>query len=127
MKKEIKNKAGIGGVMAGVGLVAVASVASAYFLYGSKEAAKNRKKAKGWMLKAKGEVIEGIEKLKSIDETTYNNLVEKVSEKYKKIKSIDISDVEGLTKELKGHWKNLKKEITPINKKTVKKVTQKKA
>ena len=40
----------------GFGLTAAAvTAAGAFFLYGSKEAAKNRKKVKGWMLKAKGE------------------------------------------------------------------------
>ncbi len=126
-KKETKNSNG-GGVMAGLGLVAIAATAGTYFLYGSKDAAKNRKKVKGWALKAKGEVLEGIEKLKSIDESTYNTLVDKVSEKYKKIKTIDLTDVEGLKRELKGHWKNLKKEIkVGIVKQPTKKAASKKS
>lgn len=127
-KKETKNNSGKGGVIAGIGLVAIAATAGTYFLYGSKDAAKNRKKVKGWALKAKGEVLEGIEKLKSIDESTYNTLVDKVSEKYKKIKTVDLSDVEGLKRELKGHWKNLKNEVKAgIVKQPAKKVTSKKS
>jgi hypothetical protein len=125
VKKQTQSVAG--NVMKGIGLVAMAATAGAFFLYGSKDAAKNRKKVKGWALKAKGEVLDGIEKLKSIDEGTYNNLVDKVTEKYKKVKTIDLSDVDGLTRELKGHWKNLKKEISTPVKAKAKKAPSKKA
>ena len=45
-------------VGAGVGLAAVA--AGAHFLYG-KDGATNRKKVRGWALKAKGEMLEKLE------------------------------------------------------------------
>ena len=38
-----------------------------------------------WAVKMKGEVLEGIEKLKVVSEPTYKELVKKVSEKYNKI------------------------------------------
>jgi hypothetical protein len=116
VKKEIQNdgKAGLA-VITGVGLSAMALVAGAYFLYGAKEAGSNRKKVRGWMLKAKGEVLDGVEKLKSIDEAVYNKLIDTVLERYKKVKTINLADIEVLTKELKGHWKNLKKEVSVGN------------
>lgn len=131
IKKEIKKNSnvGLGATITGVGLSAIALVAGTYFLYGSKEAVKNRKKVKGWMLKAKGEVLDKVEKLKSIDEATYGKLIDTVSEKYKKVKAINLADVEGLAKELKGHWKNLKKEVLPDTQKkvvAVRKTVQKK-
>jgi flagellar basal body-associated protein FliL len=57
MKKMSTNtKVGIG-----LGLTAAAvTAAGAYFLYGSKQAPQNRKKVKGWVLKAKGEVLEAL-------------------------------------------------------------------
>jgi hypothetical protein len=52
------RKAEIGaGIAAGVAAAAL----GAYFLYGSKDAKKNRAKVKGWMLKARGEVLEQLE------------------------------------------------------------------
>ena len=61
----------------GFGLTAAAvTAAGAYFLYGSKKATQNRKKVKGWMLKAKGEVLETLEKAESITEDEYKALVE---------------------------------------------------
>ena len=59
-KSDISNAQKLG---IGVGLTAAAvAAAGAYFLYGSKGAAKNRKVVKSWAIKAKGEVLEAIEK-----------------------------------------------------------------
>lgn len=105
--------------IAGAGLAAIAGLAAAgYFLYG-KDGAKNRKKVKGWMLKAKGEVLEGVEKLKDVTEEEYALIINKVGEKYKKVKNIDPAEVEAMMKELQGHWKNIKKSIAPAPKKKV--------
>jgi len=95
-------------VAVGAGIAALAAFAAAgYFLYG-KDGAKNRKKVRGWMLKAKGEVLEGVEKLKDVTE-----------EQYAAIKNIDPAEVEAMAKELRGHWKNIKKSISPAPKKKV--------
>jgi hypothetical protein len=57
------------GVAVAMGLGALAALsAGAYFLYGTKEGAKKRVKIKGWMLKAKGEVLEKMEALKDVNE-----------------------------------------------------------
>lgn len=99
------------GLKVGAGLVAVTALAAgAYFLYG-KNGAKNRKKVKGWMLKAKGEMLEGIEKLKEVSEPKYNEIVEKVSAKYAKLKDVDQADLMALQKEIKGYWKDVKKNL----------------
>jgi hypothetical protein len=106
-------------VAVGAGLATLAAFAAAgYFLYG-KNGAKNRKKVKGWMLKAKGEVLEGVEKLKDVTEDQYAIIVEKVGAKYKAIKSIDPKEVDTMVRELRGHWKNIKKSISPAPKKKV--------
>ena len=55
------------GIGVGLTTAAVAAV-GAYFLYGSKDAPKNRKKVKSWALKAKGEVLEVLEKAEKIEQ-----------------------------------------------------------
>lgn len=110
-------------VAVGAGIAALAAFAAAgYFLYG-KDGAKNRKKVRGWMLKAKGEVLEGVEKMKDVTEADYKMIVNKVGEKYRAVKNIDSAEVEAMVRELHGHWKNIKKSITPTPKK--KKVAKK--
>ena len=101
----------------------VAAAAGAYFLYGSKDAKKNRKAVKSWSLKAKGEVLEKLEKAKdTINEENYHKIVDGVLTKYEKVKDAHKDDVEDVVKELKGHWKNIKKHLAPTPvKKNVKK------
>ena len=118
-----KKSEGVGaGAILGIAAVAAAAAAGGYFLYG-KDGAKNRKKVKGWMLKAKGEILEKVEKLKDVSEAEYNNAINAVAAKYAAIKSIDPVEVEAMAKELRGHWKNIKKTIAP--KKAVKKSAKK--
>ncbi len=112
-------------VAIGAGIAALAGLAAAgYFLYG-KDGAKNRKKIKSWMLKAKGEVLEGVEKMKDVTEAEYAMILEKVGAKYKAVKNIDPAEVEAMVKELRGHWKSIKKTISPAPKKKVAKKTTK--
>lgn len=113
-------------VAVGAGIAALAAFAAAgYFLYG-KDGAKNRKKVRGWMLKAKGEVLEGVEKMKDVSEADYKLIVDKVGAKYKAAKNIDPAEVEAMVRELHGHWKNIKKTISPAPKKKVAKKASKK-
>ena len=113
-------------VAVGAGIAALAAFAAAgYFLYG-KDGAKNRKKVRGWMLKAKGEVLEGVEKMKDVSEADYKLIVDKVGAKYKAVKNIDPAEVEAMVRELHGHWKNIKKTISHAPKKKVAKKASKK-
>lgn len=113
-----KVAAGIG---AGVALAAAAA-AGAYFLYGSKNAARNRRVVKGWALKAKGEVLEQMEKVRQMDQKTYNKIVDSVTSRYKAIKSVDKAELAAMARELRGHWKSISKQVTkPAAKKAAKK------
>lgn len=104
-------------VGAGIGIAAVSALAlGTYLLYG-KDGAKNRKKAKAWMLKAKGEVLERVEGLKEMSLEAYESLVHSVMGKYAKMKDVDAEDLEKLVKELKAYGKKL----TASKKKSVKK------
>ena len=111
-----KKQTGSGaGLIAGIAAAAAAAAAGAYFLYG-KNGAKNRKVVKGWMLKAKGEVLDQMEKGKEMTEETYNKVIDKVAQKYKAVKNIDTSELNDMVKELKGHWGSIKKQLSAKSK-----------
>jgi hypothetical protein len=94
----------------GVGVTAaLLSAAGAYFLYGSKNADKNRKKVKSWMLKAKAEVLEGIEAAENMSKEDYERLVDKSVKTYSKLKDASADELLAFGKEMKAHWKNLEK------------------
>ncbi|MCX6712742.1 MAG: hypothetical protein NTY66_00860 [Candidatus Vogelbacteria bacterium] len=109
-KKIVKGGIGAGTVV-GLAAAAVAATAGAYFLYG-KNGAKNRKKVSGWMLKAKGEVLDQLEKGKDVTEEAYHKVIDKVSQKYQAAKHIDKSELNELAKELKGHWTSIKRQLS---------------
>lgn len=100
-----KKKAGVAAVGAGIAAVSALALGT-YFLYGE-QGAKNRKKAKAWMLKAKGEVLEQVEGLTEMSLEAYEDLVHTVLGKYAKMKDVDTEDLEKLIKELKTYGKKL--------------------
>jgi hypothetical protein len=99
----------------------VAAAAGAYFIHGNKAAQKKIKQVKGWALKAKGEVLERIEKIKEIDENLYQQAIDAVMKKYEGVKSVDTTELATVGKELKSQWRNIKRELS-AGKKVVKKV-----
>jgi hypothetical protein len=107
-----KNQKKVVKEAAGLGLTALAvAAAGTYFLYGSKNATKNRKKVKGWMLKAKGEVLQEMEHMKDMSEGRYQDTIDAMADRYKMLKNVDEKDLKNLVKELKGHWKGIQKEL----------------
>ena len=115
---ETKNNAKKGltrgqeiGIGVGVAAALAAAAAGAYFLYG-KDGAKNRKKIKSWMLKAKGEVLEKMEKLKEVNEEKYNEIVDAVAKKYLAVKEMDAKELALMVKELKSYWKEIHKAVS---------------
>ncbi len=127
--ESMSNKTTIG---IGVGVTAaLLSAAGAYFLYGSKDASKNRKMVKSWSLKAKAEVLEGLEKAKNMSKEEYNMLVDKTMKSYSKLKGASAVEIAAIASEMKSHWKSIEKKgemrmVTPkkIAKKAVKKVAK---
>lgn len=113
MKKPAKKPGHvINKTAVGAGLAAVAAaVAGTYFLYGSKNAPKHRKQVKAWSLKARGEILEQLEKFSKVDEATYHKVIKDVAGKYKTLKRIDAKDVVEFAEELKDHWKDIAKEV----------------
>ena len=95
---------------------AIAAIAGGYFLYGAKDAAKNRKKVKSWMLKAKAEVLERIESGNIATEEAYQATVDKIAAKYRALKGVDQTEVEAVIADLKKHWKGMVKAVAPKKK-----------
>ena len=93
-----------------VGLTAAA--VGAYYLYGHKDAKKNRTHVKGWMLKAKGEVLEELEKAGDVTEAGYHSAVDAVLKKYNELKHVDTKEVDEFMKEMKAHWAGIKKSVS---------------
>ncbi len=117
------NKQGSIGAKAGLGLAALAAAAGAYYFYGAKHSAQHRKQMKGWMIKAKGEVVEKLEKAKDLSQESYEKVVSQVMDKYGKVKGIDPTDLQAMAADFKKHWKNIASQLKPVVKKTaVKKV-----
>lgn len=109
---KTSKKIGIG---AGLAAAAAAAAAGAYFLYG-KNGPKNRKAVKGWMLKARGEVMENIEKLDKVSEAKYRDIVDGVIRTYKNAKKASPAELAAAAAELKSHWNSIKKTIEKASK-----------
>lgn len=101
----------------GVGVGVAALSAAAYLLFGP-NGKKNRKTIKGWAVKMKGEIIEKFEETKELTEHIYNEIIDKVQQKYAKMQSIDKKELEETVAEIKKNWKAIKKGVEP--KKTIK-------
>jgi hypothetical protein len=105
-------------VAMGVGIAALAAAtAGAVFLYGTEAGKKKRKEIKGWMLKAKGDVLEKMETMKEWNEASYNTIVDNVASKYRAMKHVDPIQVAALVQDLKSHWKNIKSQVEGNKKK----------
>ncbi len=120
MNKKTKDQ------LIGVGTTA-ALVAASYFLYGSKEGKKRRTQIRGWMMKAKGEVLDKMERLNKLDKKSYNELVDSVTTKYKKLGHVETKEVVELARDLKRHWDTISKQIEEGEKKTSRGRTKKPA
>lgn len=106
---EQKNNLGMKvGIAAGVTAAAAAAV-GAYWLYGAKNSAKHRKMAKSWMLKARAEVMEAVEKLAAIDRAVYLRIVDEVMKRYAAMKDSTADEVSKVARELKSSWSHIQK------------------
>ncbi len=99
-------------VAAGIAGLAAAAIAGGYFFYG-KDGAKHRKNIKAWSIKAKGEVLEKLEKAKDVSEDVFHQAVDAASAKYSKVKGVTPEEIDAFAKNLKKHWKDIKKEFAP--------------
>ncbi|MDP3543462.1 MAG: hypothetical protein Q8T11_13415 [Elusimicrobiota bacterium] len=94
---------------AGIGLAALAA-AGTYFLYG-KRGAKNRETVAGWALQVKGQVLEKMEKLKHVNQQTYNELIEETVERFGRVKNVSAAELKLITADLKSAWSHINKQL----------------
>lgn len=131
MAKKKEEMTPVEKIGVGIGLTAAAvAAAGAYFLYGSKQAAKNRKTVKSWALKAKAEVLEKLEDAKEMSREEYEGLISSVTDAYSDVKNATGSDLKNFKKEMLDHWKAIENAAKPKKKavkKAVKKVVKKAA
>jgi len=125
-KKKTAGDKGMSGaqkVGVGVGLTAAALAAvGGYFFYGSKDAAQNRKQAKSWMLRAKAEVLEGLENAKHMTKEEYEELVGRVAKGYKTAKGASSKELVEFAADMHAHWKNIERSAAKRTAKTATKV-----
>ena len=108
----------------GVGITAAAAAAvGTYFLYGSKDAEKNRKKVRSWMLKAKAEVLEGLERAQEMSKDEYEELVNTIGAAYAGLQDASKKDIKEFKEEMKGHWETIESYAKKGKKKAAKKAT----
>ena len=114
---------------AGIAAAAAAAAAGAYWLYGAKDAKKHRKLAKSWMLKARAEVMEAVEKLQDVDKETYMQIVGEVAKRYGTVAGAGTAEAKRLMQDLKSGWAYMQAQKGPATRrvKAVKKSAKKAA
>ncbi len=117
-KKTVKKTSSSNGLV--LGAAAALAAFTGYYLLGSKNK-KNRDLVKGWTLKAKGEILEKLEKLEDLSEDKYHAVVDSVMAKYKKVKTTTDQETDELEKELKERFGHVARDL----KKTQKTLTEK--
>ncbi len=104
----MSKKDGMSGAMKmGLGVAAISAAAIGTYMLTGKRGEKNRKVVKGWMLKAKGELLEQLENGKEISMEAYDALVEAIGDKYSEMKEVSAADLAGFIKELKNTGKTV--------------------
>lgn len=111
-----------------LGAGAVALAASTYYFFGP--AGKiHRKKALGWMIKIKGEVVEKLEDAGEVTEQVYHGIVDAVIGTYAGTGKIAKHELQAFATLLKSQWKSIMKAAKgtkkPAKKAVAKKVAKK--
>lgn len=109
--KPSSKKSSVAGTATLIGGLAAAAAVGGYFLYNNKDAQKKIKKVRGWALKAKGEVLQKIENLKTVNEEIYHKVIDTVLSRYQKVSNIDAGEIIQISKELKSHWKSIQNDL----------------
>jgi NAD(P)-dependent dehydrogenase (short-subunit alcohol dehydrogenase family) len=96
-------------VAVGAGLAAAAALAAAgaYWFYGSRDAGKHRAQVKSWMLKARAEVMDAVEKLDDIDKERYMAIVQDVVSRYAGHAGVTAAELAHVTRDLKDTWSHM--------------------
>jgi len=109
---KLKTGAALG-LGAGLAAAAVAAAVGSYLLTG-KRTTKTKRVLKGWMLKAKGELLEQLEKAGDVGEDMYYKAVDQVATKYSKMSGVAKDEVDDMAAELKKQWKLVAKGLNKV-------------
>jgi hypothetical protein len=127
-KADMNIDAKTAAAAAGLAAAAAAAAAGAYWLYGAKDAVKHRKLAKSWMLKARAEMMDLVEKAQDIDKETYMQLAGEVAKRYSTVAGVTTAESKRLMQDLKAGWAYLQSQKKPATRRvTVIKKSAKKA
>lgn len=88
----------------------MAAAIGGYFLFGSKNAKKNRQKIEDGIESAKNEVMTRIKKIKKLTKAKYDEIVDDIADKYSAIKEFGQEKADELRDELKSKWEEIEKE-----------------
>lgn len=103
------------GLGAGLAATAIGAALGSYLLTG-KRATQTKKVLKSWMLKAKGEILEQLEKAGNVGEDMYYQAVDQVAAKYSKMSGVAQNEVDDMATELKKQWKLVAKGLNKAKK-----------
>lgn len=92
------------GLGAGLAAAAIGAALGSYLLTG-KRTTKTKKVLRGWMLKAKGELLEQLEKAGNVGEDMYYQAIDQIVAKYSKVSGVAQNEVDDMARELKKQWK----------------------
>jgi len=106
MKKQKNSTSSI--VAIGTGAIALA--ASTYYFFGPLGKI-HRKKAAGWMIKMKGEIIEKLEEAEEVSEEIYKQIIDTVLATYVASGKVATPELQAFAEVLKGQWKNIMKNL----------------
>lgn len=109
MNKENKQEedSSSGGAKAALAGAVAALAAGAIYFYGP-DGERRRRKLHGWMLKAKGEVLDRLEELEDVSEEKYQEIVETVMDEFAERKEVSRSAADTLRAELKEEWRHIR-------------------
>lgn len=97
------NKRSALGLSATIGAAALAA-AGAYYLYGSKNAQKNRAQVKTWALRARNEVMRELEKVRELDLEQYKALITPIIKRYARLGEATQSEIRKLIGDFIAGW-----------------------
>lgn len=106
MKKETKKSGSDTVGMAIIGASLAALAATTYFLF-TQQSSKDKKLAKAWAIKMKGDVVEKLEKAKAVSEPIYHEIINAVAAEYEKQAKANPKEIKALAQDLKKHWETL--------------------
>ncbi len=96
-----------------------AALATAYYLYGSEDAAAHRRKVKSWAKSAEKEIVSGAKKLKTkaLTDKNVRALITEAARRYEMTKDLDPKEVREFVASMQKRWRGARKMLVSSAKK----------